>query len=252
VTARAGVRIGPPDLVAGQLHRAVADTVYPKSIADGNLMCIRCSGHVVSFFSNTSQLGSPDCAETNPTRECTILPKWASMMYNDQMSELATLRDVIRRHASNYHGPSGLDGLTITATDLPTAPRPGVSEPSLAMVVQGRKQTIAGGEIFDYAAGEYLLISLEVPVIGKVTEATAALPFVGLGVRLDAAEIASLVLDSTTVRRGGDWGSCGNPKGDCRFEPRGCSQPTRRAPRYAGRRRHPRPASIGESYCGVS
>jgi AraC-like DNA-binding protein len=122
--------------------------------------------------------------------------KWA---YNETMTELEILRNIIGRHASNYHGPSALDGLTITATDSPTEPRPGVSEPCLAMVVQGRKRTVIGDGVFDYAAGEYLVISLAVPVIGKVTEASAPLPFIGFGVRLDAAEIASLLLDSTEL-----------------------------------------------------
>ena len=133
----------------------------------------------------------------------------SSRAYNEFMSDLEVMRDTIRRHASNYHGPSALDGLTITATDLPTDPRPGVSEPSLAMVVQGRKQTVAGGYVFDYTAGEYLLISLEVPVTGKVTAATPSAPFVGLGVRLDPAEIASLVLDSVARPRGGDRENAG-------------------------------------------
>ncbi len=83
------------------------------------------------------------------------------------MTELEILRDIIGRHASNYHGPSGLDGLTITATDSPTEPRPGVSEPSLAMVVQGRKRTVIGDGVFDYAAGEYLVISLGM-IVGEV------------------------------------------------------------------------------------
>jgi AraC-like DNA-binding protein len=125
------------------------------------------------------------------------------------MSELEILRDVISRHASNYHGPSGLDGLTITATDSPTEPRPGVSEPCLAMVVQGRKRTVVGDGVFDYSAGEYLVISLEVPVVGRVTEASVALPFIGFGVRLDAAEIASLLLDSAGTPRGADRETAG-------------------------------------------
>ena len=112
------------------------------------------------------------------------------------MTELEALRDVITRHASNYHGPSGLDGLTITATDAPTDPRPGVSEPSMAMVVQGRKRTVVGDQVFDYAARDFLVISLEIPVVGKVTEASRALPFVGFGVRLEPSEIASLLLES--------------------------------------------------------
>jgi AraC-like DNA-binding protein len=117
------------------------------------------------------------------------------------MNELDALRGTILRHASNYHGPSAIDGLTITATDSPTDPRPGVSEPTLAMVVQGRKRTVVGDGVFDYSAGQFLVVSLEVPVTGQVTEASDDSPFVGFGVRLDAADIASLILDAPPQRK---------------------------------------------------
>ena len=117
------------------------------------------------------------------------------------MNELDALRGTILRHASNYHGPSAIDGLTITATDSPTDPRPGVSEPTLAMVVQGRKRTVVGDGVFDYSAGQFLVVSLEVPVTGQVTEASNDSPFVGFGVRLDAADIASLILDAPPQRK---------------------------------------------------
>ncbi|HEX3678808.1 MAG TPA: AraC family transcriptional regulator, partial [Galbitalea sp.] len=125
------------------------------------------------------------------------------------MKELAVLRDTIRRHASNYHGPSAIEGLTVTETDSPTEPRPGVSEPSVAMVVQGRKRTVVGDGVFDYSAGDFLVVSLEVPLIGQVTEASNDTPFVGFGVRLVAAEIASLLLDAGTLRGGEARGMAG-------------------------------------------
>jgi len=115
------------------------------------------------------------------------------------MDELGMLRDVLGRHAHNSHGPTFVDGLTITASDAPTAPRPGMAEPSLAVVVQGTKRTVVGDGVFDYGAGEYLVIQLEVPVVGQVTEASPGSPFLGFGLRLDPTEIATLLLDSVTT-----------------------------------------------------
>lgn len=60
------------------------------------------------------------------------------------MSGLDALRQLVSRHAHNSHGPSAIEGLTITATDAPTSPRPGVAEPSLGLVIQGRKRTASG------------------------------------------------------------------------------------------------------------
>ncbi|HEX4443349.1 MAG TPA: AraC family transcriptional regulator [Galbitalea sp.] len=123
--------------------------------------------------------------------------------------ELDALRDTIRRHASNYHGPSAIDGLTITETDSPTDARPGISEPSIAVVVQGRKRTVVGDGVFDYASGDFLVVSLEVPLIGQVTEASQEVPFVGFGVKLVASEIASLLLEAGAVSGGEKRGLAG-------------------------------------------
>jgi AraC-like DNA-binding protein len=122
------------------------------------------------------------------------------------MGELEVLAEVIGRHAHNQHRPTEIDGLTITATDRPTGPRPGVSEPSLAVVVQGGKRAVLGDGIFDYAAGEFLVVSLDLPLIGRVTDARPSRPFLGFSVRLDPPEIASLLLESPMpgpVSRGG-------------------------------------------------
>jgi AraC-like DNA-binding protein len=104
------------------------------------------------------------------------------------------LRDVIGRHAHNEHTATPIDGLMITATDRPTEPRPGIAVRSLAVVVQGAKRMMVGDGVFDYRAGECLVVSLDLPAIGRVTEA----PFLGFGVRLDPAEIASLLVEAAT------------------------------------------------------
>lgn len=112
------------------------------------------------------------------------------------MSGLDTLRQLIGRRARNSHGPTAVEGLTITATDAPTAPRVGVAEPSLGLVVQGRKRTVSGDRVFDYAAGEFLIAQLDLPVVGQVTAASTECPFLGIGIRIDPAEIAALLLDA--------------------------------------------------------
>jgi AraC-like DNA-binding protein len=109
---------------------------------------------------------------------------------------LDTLRQLVIRHARNSHGPSAVEGLTITATDAPTSPRPGVAEPSLGLVIQGRKRTVCGDRVLDYAAGEFLIAQLDLPVVGQVTEASAERPFLGIGIRIDSAEIAAMLLEA--------------------------------------------------------
>jgi AraC-like DNA-binding protein len=115
---------------------------------------------------------------------------------------LDTLRQLVSRHAHNSHGPSAVEGLTLTATDAPTSPRPGVAEPSLGLVIQGRKRTVSGDRVFDYAAGEFLIAQLDLPVTGQVTQASAGCPFLGIGIRIVPAEIAAMLLEAAAAPGG--------------------------------------------------
>jgi AraC-like DNA-binding protein len=115
------------------------------------------------------------------------------------MSGLDTLRQLVSRHARNSHGPTAVAGLTITATDAPTSPRPGIAEPSLGLVIQGGKRTVSGDRVFDYAAGQFLIAQLALPVVGQVTAASAERPFLGIGIRIDPAEIAAMLLEAAAT-----------------------------------------------------
>jgi AraC-like DNA-binding protein len=110
------------------------------------------------------------------------------------VSGLDALRHLISRHARNSHGPTAIEALTITATDAPTSPRAGIAEPSMGLVVQGRKRTVSGDRVLDYAAGEFLIAQLDLPVTGQVTGASAECPFLGIGLRIDPPEIAAMLL----------------------------------------------------------
>ena len=115
------------------------------------------------------------------------------------MTGLDALRELIGRHARNSHGPSAIEGLTVTATDAPTALRSGIAEPSLALVVQGGKRTVSGDQVFDYAAGEFLITQLDLPVVGQVTTASPERPFLGVGLRLEPSQIAAMLLESAAT-----------------------------------------------------
>ncbi len=53
-----------------------------------------------------------------------------------------------------------------------------ISEPSLAIVAQGVKRTVLNGVPYDYRTGQYLVVSVDLPVIGQALEASPDEPFV--------------------------------------------------------------------------
>jgi AraC-like DNA-binding protein len=113
------------------------------------------------------------------------------------MGLLDELRTAILRHA----GPSevtssGLEGVTLGVAQRNAIPRSGVSEPSVAIVAQGAKRTMLNGRAYDYRAGQYLVISIDLPLIGQVLQASPAEPFVVVSLRLRPAVIAGLILET--------------------------------------------------------
>ncbi|GAA5186927.1 AraC family transcriptional regulator [Rugosimonospora acidiphila] len=115
----------------------------------------------------------------------------------DQLDEhpaLAELRSLIARHAEGRYRRTRLPGLMIMASPAPTEPLSAVSQPSFAIVAQGVKRTILSDRVFDYGPGQYAVISLDLPVTGHVLRAGPGQPFLGMGLTLNPASIAALLL----------------------------------------------------------
>jgi AraC-like DNA-binding protein len=70
----------------------------------------------------------------------------------------------------------------------------GVARPAMCIVAQGAKKVFLGSEVFDYDASRLLVYSVDVPISGQITRASAAEPFLCLKVELDPQRIAELTL----------------------------------------------------------
>jgi AraC-like DNA-binding protein len=91
--------------------------------------------------------------------------------------------------------PTAVPGLTLFRASLPSEPLHCLYEPALGLVVQGRKQAVLGEEIYHYGPSQYLVVSVDLPVIGQVTEASPEVPFLSLRLDLDPKEISALLMD---------------------------------------------------------
>ncbi|MEP7244064.1 MAG: AraC family transcriptional regulator [Gammaproteobacteria bacterium] len=125
-----------------------------------------------------------------------------------QLLELASL---IQRHApvDGNHSTS-LPGVTLKRQSAPTGEViHGVQEPAMCLVVQGAKQTLLNGEAYAYDASRYLVVSVDLPLSGRVTQATQAEPYLCFKLDLQPGLIAALILDggiATPTDRGGSRG----------------------------------------------
>jgi AraC-like DNA-binding protein len=106
---------------------------------------------------------------------------------------LAELRARIVAAAGREHA---VDGLLLSIVDAPTPPMSSLATPTFALVAQGRKRLAVGDQVFEYGAGDYLVVSVDLPVTGHFVEASKDQPCLGVGLSLRPELIASLLLEA--------------------------------------------------------
>ncbi|WP_341476952.1 AraC family transcriptional regulator [Sphingomonas oleivorans] len=94
--------------------------------------------------------------------------------------------------------------LSLIRASQPTEPRATVYEPALCIVAQGRKRAMLGATIFDYDPAKYLVVSVDLPIVGQVVEASEAEPFLCFRLELDVPALAALLLEMPRDAGSGD------------------------------------------------
>ncbi|RYG29887.1 MAG: AraC family transcriptional regulator, partial [Burkholderiales bacterium] len=113
------------------------------------------------------------------------------------MSSHRTLASLIARNIS----ADGIEATAIPRVHLirgshPTEPLNVLHEPAICLIAQGRKQVILGDQRFDYDAEKYLIVSVDVPIAGQITQATPKQPYLCLRLDIDRAMLAALVVEA--------------------------------------------------------
>jgi AraC-like DNA-binding protein len=99
--------------------------------------------------------------------------------------KLALDRYIAARGGKDGPYATAVEGLHLMRASGETLPAPRIYRPALCVVAQGAKRVMLGESAFDYGEGQALVISVELPVAGKVIEASAERPFLGLNLDLD-------------------------------------------------------------------
>jgi AraC-like DNA-binding protein len=112
------------------------------------------------------------------------------------------MQDLVARHAHTHTHTdatrvTGLP-LHVSQSETPTPPAHGLYRPMMCLVLQGAKRVILGERVINYRAGDVLIASVDLPVIGQVVEASPQRPYRVLALMLDPAAIAALLLDLPT------------------------------------------------------
>ena len=112
------------------------------------------------------------------------------------MSALDEIAEVIGRHtpADGFHA-AALPRVNLIRSSRPTEALHTVYRPTLCLVAQGRKRAELMGRTFLYDAAQFLVVSVDLMVVGAVVEASPERPYLCLALDLDLAALSSLMVE---------------------------------------------------------
>ncbi|WP_394850890.1 AraC family transcriptional regulator [Pendulispora brunnea] len=111
----------------------------------------------------------------------------------DELNEARAL--VLRHVSSSARAAVPIPRVAFYFSRSRTEPSAVMYEPALYFVLQGAKRLIAGDQTLDYRSASFLLVSIDLPVTGHVTEASPEEPYLAVRLALDLAAIAALLLE---------------------------------------------------------
>ncbi len=92
--------------------------------------------------------------------------------------------------------------LRLARASKPSEPIPTVHEPSLCLIAQGSKQIALAEEVYLYDSSRCLLVTVDLPSVGQVVEATPQVPFLSLRLGIDPQQLGSLITDTDDAEAG--------------------------------------------------
>ncbi|MBI0475261.1 AraC family transcriptional regulator [Sphingomonas sp. MA1305] len=110
------------------------------------------------------------------------------------MNRIAELSALIDRYVVGTGICStAMPHVSLIRADAPSTPTPAVYEASLCIIAQGLKRVSLGEHSVVYDAAHYLLVSVDLPLVGHVLDASPERPYLCCKIDLDAAMLADLM-----------------------------------------------------------
>jgi len=102
---------------------------------------------------------------------------------------LKALLDKVKNYTDTHPGQSPymtpIETLALFRSDYPKNPEHRMMQPALCLVVQGEKWAELGGKRHYYKVGQALVVSIDIPTFGCVSEASPDEPYFGIILGLD-------------------------------------------------------------------
>ena len=107
-----------------------------------------------------------------------------------QRTELAA---IISRHCQADGGvDTAIPNLKLFRGSNTEVPNCAIMTSVFAMMAQGAKRITVGDDTYDYDARHYMISSVDLPIFARITQASIAEPYLGLGLAIDPLKINEL------------------------------------------------------------
>lgn len=113
------------------------------------------------------------------------------------MTRIQELVALIEQHTgADGAFATAISSITLFRASEVSRPHVGAFEPAVCIVAQGRKQMILGETVRAYDANRYLVVSLDIPILTEVVEASPEKPLLCVVLALDPAAINAMMIES--------------------------------------------------------
>ena len=109
------------------------------------------------------------------------------------------LKAAVRRYASRHADADGLaptpiPGLRMMCVEDPRGPLHSTYKPLVCLVLQGAKCMTVGNREQTFHAGQSVLVSADMPVIGRIVQASRTEPYLAVAVELDMSVLRDIAV----------------------------------------------------------
>lgn len=106
---------------------------------------------------------------------------------------LAELIEPWAPHDGRHASP--LPGLSFIRLSHPSARLPVVYKSCICFVAQGSKRAFLGGRVYSYDPQNYLVLSVPLPLVSEILQASPEKPFISISLEIDPSVVTDLLLE---------------------------------------------------------
>ena len=111
----------------------------------------------------------------------------------NECKELAVLITRHTKSKGNGIHKTEIEKLEFTRESSASTSLHDICEPTLAIIVQGKKAVLLGEETYHYGVAQYLVVSVDLPLSGFVVEATQHQPYLGFKLNLNPRQLCDII-----------------------------------------------------------